>query len=436
MADLQIVFADNPQWEPSSDPKVVKEKKSLQSQDKSGNVTKKEKSRMKRSPAQRANDLKLGRLAKARARKARAAKKSKKRNPVKYVATKKGRKPVSMRMFANKKEVSSAAKKLAAYKKVAGRGYLRKRSKRGRAVAKAIKRVESRLKANSKIRSGAVRKAAALRKQGYKIKKVYVSPKSALAEAYKSVSKKRKKKTSRKESKVAKKRKSKRKGAKRKYKAKARRRSKPRRSARKSRRKQRTLVLTKKRPSVSIRVKRKNPAILNQIESYTGFKAEELGSLLIGGAVYGTVDGLAAKYAPAVYAMAAKVPVVGTTVVPAAIGIALKIAGEKLKLKPLTLVGEGIVGAAVVAMGIQASAYLPGVSAGVSGVDFTPNMRGYARDGADFGGVDFTPGFGAQPQLGLEAQLGRDPGSADFGEIPAGLSGDMGVIPEGLGSLG
>lgn len=435
MADLQIVFADNPQWEPSSDPKVVKEKKSLQSQDKSSNLKKKGNSRMKRprSKAQKANDLKLGRRAKARARLARAAKK--KKNPVKYVATK-GRKKISTRLYATKKEVSSAAKKLGAYKKVAGRGYLRKRSKRGRAVSKAIKNVESRLKANSKVRSAAVRKAAALRKKGYKIKKVYVSPKSALAEAYKSVSKrKRKKKTSRKESKVAKKRKSKRKGAKRKsYKAKARRRSKPRRSARKSRRKARVVVLTKKRRSVTI--KRRNPALLNQIESYTGFKAEELGSLLIGGAVYGTVDGLAAKYAPAVYAMAAKVPVVGTTVVPAAIGIALKIAGEKLKLKPLSLVGEGIVGAAVVAMGIQASAYLPGVGAGVSGVDFTPNMRGYARDGADFGAVDFTPGMGSQPQLGLEAQLGRDPGSADFGLIPEGLAGDLGVIPEGLGSLG
>ena len=67
-------------------------------------------------------------------------------------------------------------------------------------------------------------------------------------------------------------------------------------------------------------------------------------------------------------------------------------------------------------------------------------MGGYARDGADFGNVDFSPGAGSLmgnvPQLGMVPQMGsggRD--GADFGQIPSGL-GEMGLVPEGLGSLG
>lgn len=174
---------------------------------------------------------------------------------------------------------------------------------------------------------------------------------------------------------MAKRRRKKKHGAKRKVYRRKKKSGAKRRSKRKGGR--RVVYLSKKRKSVVIR--RKNPSFA-QVESYTGFKAEELGSLLIGGAVYGTVDGLAAQYAPSVYQMAAKIPVLGTTVVPAAIGVALKMAGDKFKIKPLAMVGEGIVGAAVVAMGIQASAYLPGISkstatAGYGNVDFTPGLR-------------------------------------------------------------
>lgn len=431
MADLQIVFADNPRWSPSKEGAKVVGKKDLQSQGKSNKVNKKEKSRMKKkpSPAQLRARKKFAAMARARS-KAAKAKNRKKKNPYKFVASK-GKKTIKTNSFGSKKEMKGIAHRLSKFKAAQGRGYLRKRSKRGRAVAKAVKQIESRVKANTRYRKAALKKARALKKKGYKVKKVYVSPKSTLASAYKSVSKRKKRKGakhSRKESKVAKRRRKKKAGAKRKV-----HRRKKGHAKRRSRRKggRRVVYLSKKRKSVVIR--RKNPSFA-QVESYTGFKAEELGSLLIGGAVYGTVDGLAAQYAPAVYQMAAKIPVLGTTVVPAAIGVALKIAGDKFKIKPLAMVGEGIVGAAVVAMGIQASAYLPGISkpvAGYAGVDFTPSMRGYARDGADFGNVDFTPGMGSAPQLGLEAQMGRDPGSADFGLIPEGL----GLVPEGLGGL-
>lgn len=434
MADLQIVFADNPRWAPVKDPKVAA-RKDLQSQEEKGKVKKKEKSRMKKkpSPAQIRARKKFAAMARARS-KAAKAKHRKKKNPYRFEAQK-GKRKIKTNSFGSKKEMKGIAHRLSKFKAAQGRGYLRKRSKRGRAVAKAVKQIERRVKANTRYRKAALKKARALKKKGYKVKKVYVSPRSTLAAAYKSVSKRKKRKGgkrkhSQKELKVAKRRRKKKAGAKRKT-----HRRKKGHAKRRSRRKggRRVVYLSKKRKSVVIR--RKNPSFA-QVESYTGFKAEELGSLLIGGAVYGTVDGLAAQYAPAVYQMAAKIPVLGTTVVPAAIGVALKIAGDKFKIKPLAMVGEGIVGAAVVAMGIQASAYLPGISkstatAGYGNVDFTPSLRGYARDGADFGNVDFTPGMGSQPQLGLEPQMGRDPGSADFGLIPEGL----GLIPEGLGGL-
>lgn len=447
MGALQVVFASNPQ-------------KVLQSQDKSGSIKSKRGSRMKPSPKQLRARKKFAAMARARGKASRAAKKAKiKKNPYKFVGSK-GKRKISTGAFASKKELKGLTKKSYHFDQALGRGYLRKRSAKGRAVSRATKSVKRVLKAAPSARRKAVSRAAALRRKGYKIKKVYISPKSVLASAASAGKRKRRKKrsggnrkTSRKESKVAKRRRKKKsKGgrkARRKH-ARARKSPRRRRSHRRSRKGGRVIVLRRK--GQSVRIKR-NPirryaggaSLSAKLEKYTGLHAEEVGSLLLGGALYGTVDGLLQKYIPQAYTMAAQIPVIGTTAIPllAAIGVKLL---NKGKIKPLDMLAEGLIGAALVAMGVQAShLLLPAPAAPVAGVDYTPGrgvmMGGYARDGADFGNVDFTPGPGVmmgQPQLGMQAQMGTSNASrngADFGLIPSGL-GDMGVVPEGMGGLG
>lgn len=433
MGALQIIMANNPRHA-STD---------LQSQGKSSKVKRKEGSKMaKRSPAQIRAFNKMRRALKAK----RAGKKGKKKNPYQNVAYKRGVKGSTQKsgVYASKKELSPFRKALKRRKLVKGA--------RAKGIVKARSKIRRLLKKAGPARRKALSWAAKKRKEGFKVKKIYISPTSAIkAEKSAAKRKRRKRKTSRKESNVAKRRKRKSKARRRKSpRRKAARRSRRRKGARRSRRrgsrKSRVIVLKRKGQRVTIR---RNPNLKAMVEQYSGFKAEELGSLLVGGAVYGTVDGLAAKYLPAVYAMAAKVPVIGTTVVPAAIGIALNIAGKKSKINALSLLGEGILGAAVVAMGIQASQYLPGIApaahAGLRGVDFTPGrgvmMGGYARDGADFGNVDFTPGPGVMMGMGErvtglgQAQLGMDAQMGDS-SILSRDGADFGLVPEGLGGLG
>jgi len=371
----------------------------------------------------------------AMARKRAKAARKKRKNPFQMVAFKKGVKGSTKKskMWATPREKRPLKNIL---KMAKG-----KRSK-SPAVRKARSKIRKFLKASDRNRKSAKAFAKRYKKAGYQVKVIKVSPKSVLASARAERRRKRgKRKLSRKESKVAKKRRKKIKSRRRKSPRRRKASSRRRKSGRRKARRGRTIVLKRKGQGVYIR---RNPNLKQTLEQYSGFKVEELGSLLVGGAVYGTVEGLAARYAPGIYAMAAKVPVIGTTIVPAAIGVALNYAGKQFKVNALSLLGEGILGAAVVAMGIQASQFLPGIApAPVSGVDFTPGrgvlMGGYARDGADFGNVDFTPGPGVlmgQPQLGMQAQMGdtaswsRD--GADFGLVPEGL----GLVPEGLGGLG
>lgn len=416
---------------------------------------------MKPSPKQLRARKKFAAMARARGKASRAAKKAKlKKNPYKFVGSK-GKRKISTGSFASKKELKGLTKKSYAFDQALGRGYLRKRSRKGRAVSRATKAVKRVLKAAPSARRKAVSRAAALRRKGYKIKKVYISPKSVLASAASAGKRKRRKKrsggkrkTSRKESKVAKRRRKKKsKGGRKARRKHARARKSPRRR-RSHRRSRKGKVIVLRRKGQSVRIKR-NPVrryaggsgLSAQLEKYTGLHAEEVGSLLLGGALYGTVDGLLQKYVPQAYTMAAQIPVIGTTAVPLLAAIGIKMV-NKGKIKPLDMLAEGLIGAALVAMGVQAShLLLPAPAApAVAGVDYTPGrgvmMGGYARDGADFGNVDFTPGpgvmMGAQPQMGMQAQMGSSNASrngADFGLIPSGLDG-MGLVPEGLGGLG
>lgn len=375
---------------------------------------------MKRpSKKQLAARKKFIKMVKARARAAKKKHKKirrKRKNPA-YFVGQKGKSRRISRAYLTKRDVGALKKKKSrlvnALVSARGRGHKKgvMKSIQSR-IHNRLKKIEQMVGANKARKLSALADARAMKQEGYKVKRKVVSK-----PLDKKVSKKKRKK--RKESFMAKKRKKKAHRAKRRA---------PRRK-RHARRKRRVVVLSKKRSSVVVR--RKNPQVAQMLREYTGLDMKEAGGLLLGGALYGTVNGMAAKYLPQAYEIAAKVPVVGTTLVPFALGVAIKWAGKQFKVNALEMVGEGIVSAAVVGMGINAAQFVPGLH----GVDYTPSLKGYlgsapGRDpgSADFGGVDFTPGMGMQPQLG------RDPGSADFGEIPQGLGMEpqLGEIPQGL----
>lgn len=158
------------------------------------------------------------------------------------------------------------------------------------------------------------------------------------------------------------------------------------------------------------------------LRKFTGHDMMELGGLVVGGATYGVVNNAMAKYIPSVHGMLVKIPVVGTALPNLLVGVLLNFIGDKKKIKALSMVGAGMVGSAVVGMGVNASTMIPGLS--MAGIDFTPNM-GEAQLGsaADFGaipagmqGVDYTANMGEY-----------EPSHADFGGVPEGMGeGQMG----------
>lgn len=100
------------------------------------------------------------------------------------------------------------------------------------------------------------------------------------------------------------------------------------------------------------------------MKKYLGVDLKEAGGLVIGGAIFNTVNGLAAKIpgVSTVQGMLAGVPVVGTAAMPLLLGALAKFFGEKQKIKALEVVGEGLVAASLVNMGVSASSMIPGLS--------------------------------------------------------------------------
>lgn len=226
------------------------------------------------------------------------------------------------------------------------------------------------------------------------------------------------------------------------------RKSSKRRSSK--RRSSRSLSLFGKRKSVRVRVRkgkrkasfniRSNPlgGIMGQVKQYTGHETAELISLAAGGALYGAVNGAAAKYAKPLHNVLVKVPVVGTALPTLVIGALLNYLGERQNIAALKTAGKGLVGASVVGMGVNLSQQVPALKA-LSGVDYT--MEGYGDDAdfgyaalpegmgddADFGGVDYT-------MEGDDAQMGEIPYSGvDYTMEGYGDEADFGEIPEGMG---
>jgi len=157
--------------------------------------------------------------------------------------------------------------------------------------------------------------------------------------------------------------------------------------------------------------RRKNPLALfassAPIADYTGYEVNEIGALGMGGLLYGATNGVLSRI-PIVnkaHAMLMKVPVVGSSLPTLVLGALLHKVGKKQGINVLKQLGQGLVGASVVGMGVSASQMVPFLKVAPVG-------------DVDFGNADF--------------------GSADFGTIPSGLEGvdyipEMAGIPEGLG---
>lgn len=192
----------------------------------------------------------------------------------------------------------------------------------------------------------------------------------------------------------------------------------------------------------------------------SGYDLLEVGALALGGATYGAINGALPKIPVLGQVQAAlmKVPVVGTALTPMVVGMALNVAADKFiksaELKKyVSMLGDGLVGAAVVGMGVNASQFVPFLSPNMSGlgnVQYTPGGRdtlgnvqyfpgmGIMPQGLgsnpDFGGVNYTPNLSGMGDVEYFPGMGAD---ADFGSNPDfGASADFGITPEGLGSEG
>lgn len=276
----------------------------------------------------------------------------------------KGKQTVTSPSFPSKKQVKSMTSKLSKAKKsksamqkkiikapIGQKSFLKK--KYDAKIAKQAKEaelLEKKLKKAEASRREAIKEVSALKKAGFKPKK----KKSKKSKKEKAMAKKKKKGGKKKASKkkVAKKKVAKKRGRKKVAKKAAnpirRRRKKSHKKARKSRKKY-----------------RRNPIFKGDImKKYLGVDLKEAGGLVIGGAIFNTVNGLAAKIpgVSTVQGMLAGVPVVGTAAMPLLLGALAKFFGEKQKIKALEVVGEGLVAASLVNMGVSASSMIPGLS--------------------------------------------------------------------------
>lgn len=303
-----------------------------------------------------------------------------------------------------------------------------KKTKRSKPVAKKRKAKKTK-KLTTKQRSEIAKKASRKRKRALNLKKKEAEKKRKAA--------KRRKATGRKKPVVRKKRKV----------------SKKRKVAKRKSRKMRTIATGKvKRAGKTYRVRTQmNPKRRNPMKMANMFKPKNLFSekgigwtgleglgLFGGGALYGQVNKLASRV-PFIRQALEKIPFVGPVVAPAIptllVGTILNILGKSQKIKAMEVIGRGLVGSAVVGIGVNAGEQIPGlktIAAPVAGYDnqlgaYDSSQLGqYKESKADFGAVDYTPEVG-----GVDF---APEGEADFGGVdytPEGES-DFGGMPEGM----
>lgn len=167
--------------------------------------------------------------------------------------------------------------------------------------------------------------------------------------------------------------------------------------------------------------RRGNPAFANVIApvvDWTGYQVAEMGSLAMGGLLYGAalkvMNTLIPKvpFVGPVYTKYSKLPVVGQLPT-LLLGAAIHKLGQKQRFSVVEQVGQGLVAASLVGIGVSLSTRIPGLST-MSGVELLNGVDYTMGEGPDFGSPDFG-----------QVDFGQGP---DFGGIPAGLQG----IPEGL----
>ena len=174
------------------------------------------------------------------------------------------------------------------------------------------------------------------------------------------------------------------------------------------------------------------------ITKYLGHDMKDLAGLAAGGAIYGAVNGVTAKYAKPVHDILVKVPVVGTALPSLLAGVALIVLADKVKAAaPAKILGQGLVGASIVGMGVNAAQMVPALNTlkGLGSADFGSLQHEASLMGPDFGkadfghagqmgGIDYTMSGIDYTMSGIDYTMSGD---EDFAGVPEGLgSGQMG----------
>ena len=410
-----------------------------------GNPVKKKKRALARSKKRAHNEIREGKTVK----KARRRVKSK-RNPYRFVLKKDGK-------IKKGRKFNSATDKMKAEESMRGlsRRMLSKKTS-GKAAARIAKRIK---KARSvvadvsqkKSLSAALSEVKKLKSAGWSVEKPESVKESRVA-------KKRKKKVkkARKAKKSSKKKFKAKKVVRVKRKAKKSRKRKAKKAIRRRRRKAKVASPVvqkhskkrrrKKKKSVVIRIGRtkvkikENPMLKGLLPS--GLPSyQEAAGLVVGGAIFGAVNGLATRipFVKEAQKMLIKVPVVGPSLVPAIFGIAAAKIGEKQGIKALKIAGDGLIAASIVNVGVALSQLVPMLKPSpIAGIpEGLGEEESYNQPGVDYGNAG--PGGADYGSAG--------PGGADFGEvvmegveyfpnqglqgIPEGMNG----IPEGMGAV-
>lgn len=182
----------------------------------------------------------------------------------------------------------------------------------------------------------------------------------------------------------------------------------------------------KKKVSLSIKAKvnpfRRNPMkdISKLTKTYAGMELMELGSLALGGALVPVINSALVKV-PGVSTVVSKIneyvgPQAAGSALPILAGIALNAAGEHLikgdGKKYAHMVGEGLVAAGFIGLAMSLSQQYLAPALGLSGVNYVP-MSGVNY--SPMSGVNYSP-MGIMPQMGITPQLaGPDFGHVDYG---------------------
>ena len=172
-------------------------------------------------------------------------------------------------------------------------------------------------------------------------------------------------------------------------------------------------------------------AMIN-IQKYLGHDVKEIAGLAAGGAIYGAVNGVTAKYAKPVHDILVKVPVVGTALPSLLAGVALMVLADKVKAAaPAAILGRGLIGASVVGMGVNASQLVPQLNTlkGLGTADFGALQHEASLMGPDFGKAD----FGNAGQMGgIDYSMS---GVDTYAGIDYSMAGDddYAGVPEGMG---